>query len=127
MQNILNLFNFKSAQKSPKIMDAEQQLINNIVTKLCDSRDSIIVANNLNGIGTRYHIHNETNGYFVVLTGNCIKVTNKELYIVRYFELNMIESLVELVISRINKDSNSIQSAVNDSELQVLQSMCDSL
>lgn len=126
MKNILNLFNLKPSKKW-EIMDTEQQLIHDIVAKLCESPDSVIVANNVNGIGTQYHIHNELNGYFVVLTGNCIKVTNNELYIVRYFELNMIQNLVNLVISRINDDVNRIHEAVFTSELQVLQSMKDSL
>lgn len=127
MQNILKLFNLNLSKKNPTVMDEEQQLIHDIVSKLCQSSDSTIIANDVNGIGTQYHIHNESNGYFVVLTGNCIKVTNNELYIVRYFELDMIKHLVELVISRIKDDANRIHNAVLMSELQVLQSMKDSL
>ncbi len=127
MKNILNLFNLNLSKKKWQIMDEEQQLIHDIVDKLCKSSDSVIVATDVNGLGTQYHIHNDSNGYFVVLTGNCIKVTNSELYIVRYFELDMIKNLVELVIGRIKDDANHIHNAVLMSELQVLQSMKDSL
>jgi len=127
MKNILNLFNLNLSKKKWQIMDEEQQLIHDIVAKLCESSDSIIIASDVKGIGTQYHIHNESNGYFVVLTGNCIKVTNNELYIVRYFELDMIKNLIKLVVSRIYDDANRIHNAVTMSELQVLQSMKDSL
>ncbi len=114
---------FKRTQKE---MDAEQTLIYGIVEKMCSNQDSILVAAPGQEAG-QFYIKNEINGYFIVLTGNCIKITNKELYLVRYFEMNMIKPLIELVNQRISEDCNKIQNNVFVSELDVLQNISDSL
>lgn len=116
-------------KKGPTLMDAEQNLIYNIVEKMCNSEDSVLVAS----IPTKaqapgqYYIKNEKNGYFIVLSGNSIKITNKEFYLVRYFEQDMIKPLVELANSRITGDCDRIQRNVFNSELDVLQNISDSL
>lgn len=113
-------------KKTQTEMDAEQTLIYGIVEKMCSNQDSILVAAPGQDAG-QFYIKNETNGYFIVLTGNCIKITNKELYLVRYFEMNMIKPLIELVNQRISEDCNKIQNNVFVSELDVLQNISDSL
>ncbi len=115
-------------QKTPKLMDAEQNLIYNIVEKMCKNQDSILVVLNAKARTTgQYYIKNEKNGYFIVLSGNCVKITNDEFYLVRYFEQDMIKPLIELADSRITEDCDKIQRNVFNNELEVLQNISDSL
>lgn len=114
---------------SAALMDAEQNLIYNIVEKMCNSDDSILVVSiqpKAQSPG-QYYIKNEKNGYFIVLSGNSVKITNKEFYLVRYFEQDMIKPLIELANSRITNDCDRIQRNVFNSELDVLQNISDSL
>lgn len=119
-----NLFN-----KESKIveMDEEQKLINEIIKTLCDNKSSRILTRTIPSVGNQYNIFNADNGYYVVITGNCVMVTSNELYLVRYFQPEMIKSIIDIVDARINTDSDSIRTFVQNKELTVLRGMLNSL
>ena len=104
--------------------DEEQQVMYNIVQKLCATPDSIVTVAPKTG---HYYVENKVNGYFIVLSDSSIKITNHKFYLVRHFDFKIIKPLLDEVLRRIETDCSNMETEIFSNELDLLYSIENSL
>jgi hypothetical protein len=104
--------------------DEEQQVMYNIVQKLCANQTSIVTV--APGTG-HYYVENKANGYFIVLSESSIKITNHKFYLVRHFDFKIMKPLLEQVLKRIETDCANMENEIFSNELDLLYNIENSI
>lgn len=114
----------KWRRRKESVLDEEQQLIYNIVHKMCLNRDNKVEDAPSRGA---YYIEDRANQYYAVLSDSAIKITNHDFYIVRHYTDTTMKPLIKRVKHRIEKDLNQKDREIFKNELNLLRKISVSL
>lgn len=112
-------------KRTPKL-DEEQQLVYDIVHKMCLNNETKLIMMPSNSEGM-YYLEDKQREYFAVLTDNAIKITNHNFYIVRHYSDKTMLPLIRRVRHRIDRDRISMEKEIFKNELNLLKKISNSL
>ena len=118
------LASFKK-RNEPKL-DEEQQLIYDIVKKMCNNKETklLMMTGSIEG---NYYLEDKNREYFAVLSDTAIKITNHDFYIVRHYNDKTMRPLIKRVRHRIEKDRIIMEKEIFKNELNLLRKISVSL